>query len=293
MDAMKPKDSDKCLMSDKRDQDRSSSVDWSDSDSLDLPLYTTSRKSGLGGFLSRWYGRLLLTLAFLAFVSTWVLTIAFTWRIASEQSRASCSAAAACPGMTGAHSSAGIHGSNSHHNDHQLHSNSAGEGILHLPGWRLAYNSSYCNGFHDPDGARARGCVFDPVQAGWVHGLCVDKELVENFINSHQWEWYDDELLTQRAIHDMVLRGFGNKDAFTIDDFHFRHCEYIMKLLFRSVIRQSRGIGLLALQEEHLEHCLDILINKNTPELRNAWNEHVVFTSSAECYERVDLKLSS
>ncbi|KAK1565916.1 uncharacterized protein LY79DRAFT_473134, partial [Colletotrichum navitas] len=113
----------------------------------------------------------------------------------------------------------------------------------------------------DPDGARARGCIFDPVQTGWIPGRCVDKELTEEFINSHQWEWYEDELLTRPTTQDTVLRGFGTRDAFTIDDYHYRHCEYIMKALIRNVIRQPRAIGFKGLHEEHLEHCLDRLIN--------------------------------
>src|SRR4051812_906864 len=30
-------------------------------------------------------------------------------------------------------------------------------------GFGLVYNSSYCNGVKDPQGARQKGCVFDPV----------------------------------------------------------------------------------------------------------------------------------
>ncbi|KAK2052709.1 concanavalin A-like lectin/glucanase [Colletotrichum caudatum] len=281
------------LIQDNPGQHCSSNEDWSDADSLDLPLYTAGSKSGVDRSLSRSYGGWLLALVGLAFVSTWALTIASAWRIAWEQSRASCSAAVACPVVTGAHVGAASHGSNGHHHDHQVQHHPAGEGRLHLPGWRLIYNSSYCNGIKDPEGARARGCIFDPVQTGWMHGRCVDKELTEEFINSHQWEWYDDEPLTKPTTQNTVLRGFGNRDAFTIDDYHYHHCEYIMKALIRNVIRQPSAIGFKALDEEHLEHCLDRLINYNTPELRNAWTEHLMWTGSGECYERVGQSPSS
>lgn len=282
-----------------RSEDSDGREEWSDSDSLDLPLYTQSKPSGIRTFLARWYGALLFGLLAVTFVATWASTIALTWRLASEQSCTAVSSEVDIPSAAGSHpthnggshspaksESHGTHAS-PHDSSHGGHDEHAGTGHLHIPGFRLAYNASYCNGVRDPTGARARGCIFDPVQTGWMPGLCVDTELTDAFIASHEWQWFEDEALTRPTTQETVLRGFGGRDAFTIDDYHYRHCEYIMKQLIRNVIRQPNAIGFKGLDEEHLEHCLDRLINYNTPELREAWTEHLIWTGSGECYERI------
>jgi hypothetical protein len=47
------------------------------------------------------------------------------------------------------------------------------------------------------------------------------------------------------------------------------------------------GLGLLALDQDHVEHCLDRLVNWNTPEIRGEQSETVYMTGfglAGECY---------
>ncbi|KAG8169317.1 hypothetical protein KVR01_000062 [Diaporthe batatas] len=282
--------------------------DWSDSDSLDLPLYSEPRASGIRAFFTRWYSTLLFGLLTVAFVATWAATIVLAWRLASEQACTASYTTAAVGGSTpdatqggsrvtlphGTHPQSHSHhegheGHESHenHEGHENHEAHVGAGSLHVPGYRLAYNSSYCNGVRDPEGARARGCIFDPIQTGWMPGACVDTELTEEFITSEQWQWFEDEERTKPTTQEVVLRGYGLRDSYTIDDYHFRHCQFVMKQLIRNFLTSRAVIGFKGLHEEHLEHCLDRLINWNTPEIRNAWTEHVRWTGSGECYEKI------
>ncbi|WQF84148.1 hypothetical protein CDEST_09162 [Colletotrichum destructivum] len=180
-----------------------------------------------------------------------------------------------------------------HDHDHASHEhehpNSGGaRQLLHVPGYRLAYNSSYCNGVNDPEGARSRGCVFDPVHGGWVHRLCHDEELYNQFTTKNNWDWYLDENRTQPIAQEAVWRGEGGGRTYTRDDFHFRHCEFIIKSLFKNGVGKAKPLGFKVLDVGHLDHCLDRLINSNTFEIRNAYTEEVVWTKSAECYERVE-----
>ncbi|WYZ39066.1 hypothetical protein EsH8_III_000980 [Colletotrichum jinshuiense] len=161
--------------------------------------------------------------------------------------------------------------------------------LLHVPGYRLVYNSTYCNGVKDPEGARRRDCVFDPVHGGWVPRLCHDEDLYKQFTTQNDWDWYLDENRTIPIAQDAVWNGEGGGRTWTKDDFHFRHCEFIIKTLFKNGIGKAKPLGFKVLDVGHLEHCLDRLINSNTPEIRNAYTEEVVWTKSAECYERVDL----
>lgn len=180
------------------------------------------------------------------------------------------------------------HAAQEHEHDHEHANTGDGRQLLHVPGYRLAYNSSYCNGVNDPDGARNRGCVFDPVHGGWVHRLCHDEELYNEFTTMNHWDWYLDENRTQPIAQEAVWRGEGGGRTWTRDDFHFRHCEFIVKTLFKNGVGKAKPLGFKVLDVDHLSHCLDRLINSNTFEIRNAYTEEVVWTKSAECYERVE-----
>lgn len=275
----------------------------SDSDTPYLPLYVDSRINRVWTFFWRWYNTIIFGLVVVALVTIWTGTVALAWKIASEQSRTSCSLAATHfdPSSIPAWGKNGEHGTDQNSGgSHELHysfssassshadsEKNVGSGSLHIPGFRLAYNASYCDGNRDPDGARARGCIFDPLQTGWIPALCVNMNLTNEFTASQKWEWFHDEARTKPISNEIVLQGLGGKYAFTSDDFHFRHCEYVMKQLIKDHLTQASAVGFKGLDKGHFEHCLDRLINYNTPEIRNGDYERVEWISSAECYERI------
>jgi hypothetical protein len=61
-------------------------------------------------------------------------------------------------------------------------------GYVNVPGYALVYNHTYCDGIRDPEGAKKRGCVFDPGQGGWIHRLCQDPEVLEWWMSLPEWE---------------------------------------------------------------------------------------------------------
>ncbi|KAJ5021994.1 hypothetical protein PSV08DRAFT_357838 [Bipolaris maydis] len=273
----------------------------SDSDDYKLPLSMRPPTHRIRNFL--WYrlNVIIFGLVTIAFLATWMAMIALTWKIVLGDSLGSYphitsfSSISSVPTFDRKHGTQDTNedgrtlqlSSSLSPSDHTNHDSNAGSARLHVPGFRLAYNSSYCNGIEDPEGARARGCIFDPIQTGWMPGPCVDMELTNEFIASHEWKWFNDEALTKPNTQEAVLRGYGGADAYTIDDYHFRHCEYTLKQLIKNHVTQAPAVGFKGFHKEHLEHCVDRLINYNTPEIRNAWTEHVVWAGSGGCYERI------
>jgi len=63
-------------------------------------------------------------------------------------------------------------------------------GNLSIPGYGLVYRQSYCNGWANPQGARERCCVLYSLQGGWVHELCTNPELLEEWKAKPDFGWY-------------------------------------------------------------------------------------------------------
>jgi hypothetical protein len=61
-------------------------------------------------------------------------------------------------------------------------------GYAKVPGYGLVFNHTYCDGIRDPEGAKQRGCVFDPGQGGWIHRACQDPEVLEWWMSLPEWE---------------------------------------------------------------------------------------------------------
>lgn len=162
-------------------------------------------------------------------------------------------------------------------------------GHLTIPGWGMIYNQSYCNGLADPRGAIERGCVLDPMQGGWIHKSCHDPELTEEFINLPDFGWYLDVNLTQPIPQEKVWAADigDNKYLYTRDNFHWRHCEFVMMSTLKNGLSRARNLGFLALDPSHTLHCYDRIVNYNTPELRNETEIVYLggFTLGGECYQ--------
>lgn len=158
---------------------------------------------------------------------------------------------------------------------------------LDAPHFGLLYNSSYCNGLKDPSGARERGCVLDPVAGGWIHKECSDPDLLTEFLKLPDFGWYLDENRTQPISQADVFAGRtgGRKILYTVDDYHFRHCEFSLRSLIRNSVRRDVGLGFLLLDHEHMNHCMERVTYFNSPEIRQHPDETVVLTGSAECYK--------
>lgn len=207
----------------------------------------------------------------IAFFATWTGTMIFAWQVANDIGMPSAL-------KVGTDESSAASDTTGNNWDH-----------IRLR-FSVAYNSSYCNGIKDPYGARERGCVLDPIHGGWIHNSCSDAGLLAEFIQIRDFGWHLDQEYTQPVAQERVWRGEdGVKAYFAKDDFHFRHCQYTLKLLAKtwSSEWQGMGYGFLLLDETHMAHCIDRLVNFNTPEIRESNAEEVHIGASAPCYHRV------
>ena len=118
-------------------------------------------------------------------------------------------------------------------------------GTLPVPGYGLAYNTSYCNGWADPEGAKARDCVLDPSQGGWVHQLCHDPALRAEWVNLPDFGWYLDskrkQQIPQAKVWAADIPGGVLTPLYTAMDFHVQHCNFVMSIGIQSL--RYRHVG--------------------------------------------------
>lgn len=169
---------------------------------------------------------------------------------------------------------------------------------LPVPGYGLVYNTSYCNGWADPSGAKARGCVLDPSQGGWVHRLCHDPALLDEWMSLPDFGWYLDPKRKQRIPQDRVwaadIPGGVRTPLYTAWDFHIEHCKFVMRLRIKNGMRRTTGLGYLPLDPGHMNHCIHLMTEINTPEKKSRELTKVVlgefgggtegFGLAGECY---------
>lgn len=145
-------------------------------------------------------------------------------------------------------------------------------GRLPKPGYGLVYNTSYCNGWDDPDGARARGCVLDATQGGWIHELCHDPGMLAEWLRLPDFGWYLDPHRTQRIAQEKVwaadIPGGVHTPLYTSLDFHFQHCKFVNRLSIKNGMRRNRGLGYIPLDPSHMLHCLELMTENKTSEAR-------------------------
>ncbi|KAK5996705.1 hypothetical protein PT974_02045 [Cladobotryum mycophilum] len=169
---------------------------------------------------------------------------------------------------------------------------------LPAAGYGLVYNTSYCNGWEDPEGAKARGCVLDPTQGGWIHELCHDPALVKEWLKLPDFGWYLDPKKKQRISQEKVwaadIPGGVMTELYTAMDFHVQHCQFVMRLRIKHAMRKNRGLGYIPLDPSHMTHCLGLMTEEGLSEHKKKELTQVVlgkfgggtegFGLGGECY---------
>ncbi|KAI1820009.1 hypothetical protein F4861DRAFT_94908 [Xylaria intraflava] len=175
---------------------------------------------------------------------------------------------------TSSHISHDSSGSSSNHKITNPHHDSLNTifipgGRLPVAGYGLAYNTTYCNGWEDPEGAKARGCVLDPSQGGWVHELCHDPSILKEWLELPDFGWYLDSKREQRIPQDRVwaadIPGGVNTTMYTAQNFHIQHCKFVMRLRVKHTTRRNRGLGYLPLDPSHMNHCIHLMTEEADP----------------------------
>ncbi|KAH8892555.1 hypothetical protein GQ53DRAFT_861943 [Thozetella sp. PMI_491] len=109
-----------------------------------------------------------------------------------------------------------------------------------------------------PEEAIARGCHFDMLVTAWLPARCIDTELVDEFMEIGQWEFYTRlHGETKHASYEPDVLGAisKRKGIWTSRRWHVTHCLYMFKKLSRALVN-GWPVDAEAISEPHTEHCM-------------------------------------
>lgn len=115
-----------------------------------------------------------------------------------------------------------------------------------------------------PDEARARGCEFDMLVTAWLPPRCIDRELVDEFMDVGKWQFYTRLHGTEEdkySSYDPDFLGSVNTTIYTSRSWHVTHCFYMFKKLSRALV-SGRTVDAEAVSEPHTEHCMKTMLNQ-------------------------------
>ncbi|KAI1328866.1 hypothetical protein F5Y16DRAFT_419440 [Xylariaceae sp. FL0255] len=115
-----------------------------------------------------------------------------------------------------------------------------------------------------PEEARARGCQFDMLVTAWLPPRCIDRELVDEFMEVGQWEFYTKyhgEEEDKFGTYDADFIGSVNQTVYTTRRWHATHCLFMFKKLTRALVH-GRTTDAEAVSEPHMEHCMKVFLDQ-------------------------------
>ncbi|BCR95917.1 uncharacterized protein AKAW2_20857S [Aspergillus luchuensis] len=104
-----------------------------------------------------------------------------------------------------------------------------------------------------PDEARARGCLFEPMQRAWIPPECYFPEATEDYDTFRDRQWYLDTMMTIDA--DVEKLEAGEVPVAYTRYWHDEHCTYLFRKLALAVDMGKDMINSKALDIEHSNHC--------------------------------------
>ncbi|PQE15551.1 Major facilitator superfamily transporter protein [Rutstroemia sp. NJR-2017a WRK4] len=127
-----------------------------------------------------------------------------------------------------------------------------------------AVNMGYCG--LTVQEAQDNGCVFDLMMSGWVHPLCYDQDLSDEFLRVGNFTFYKE----RGAINILpeAEARLGNYDfLYTNGTYHYQHCAYIFAKNVRANKKPPLVLDNKSRSKEHVEHCWNLLGNPNITRL--------------------------
>ncbi|GLA22967.1 hypothetical protein AnigIFM63604_001300 [Aspergillus niger] len=118
---------------------------------------------------------------------------------------------------------------------------------------RTGYQYKYTDCGVTPDEARARGCVFEPMQRAWIPPECYFSEPGEDYDTFQDRQWYMDPKMTIDA--DVEKLEAGEVSVAYTRYWHDEHCTYLLRKLALAVSMGKKMINSKALDIEHSNHC--------------------------------------
>ncbi|EXJ84432.1 hypothetical protein A1O3_05100 [Capronia epimyces CBS 606.96] len=106
---------------------------------------------------------------------------------------------------------------------------------------------------HNPEEARAKGCVYDVMMQDWVPEPCYDSVLTEKYLAEGNWTWYADGE-GKTTLSDEEMRKGEHGGAWMSTSYHKAHCIFSWLKIIRA-LRNNRGISQELLSYDHVLHC--------------------------------------
>jgi hypothetical protein len=106
---------------------------------------------------------------------------------------------------------------------------------------------------HTPDEARARGCIYEPMQRSWIPPECYFSEPVDEYDVFRDRVWYDDENLTIPS----DVEGLESGDVLLTYTryWHDEHCAYVLRKMALAVHLGKKMINSIPANIHHANHC--------------------------------------
>jgi hypothetical protein len=115
-----------------------------------------------------------------------------------------------------------------------------------------------------PEEARARGCEFDMLVTAWLPPKCIDRELVDEFLELGNWDFYARQDGTEKdklSTYDPDFLGSVNRTIWTTRRWHVTHCLFMFKKLSRALVN-GWTVDAEAVSEPHMKHCMKTFIEQ-------------------------------
>lgn len=115
-----------------------------------------------------------------------------------------------------------------------------------------------------PEEAQARGCEFDMLVTAWLPPRCIDRELVDEFMELGRWQFYTQQDGTEKdkfSTYDPNFLGSVNQTIWTTRRWHTTHCLFMFKKLGRALVK-GWTVDAEAVSEPHTEHCTKTFIEQ-------------------------------
>lgn len=117
-----------------------------------------------------------------------------------------------------------------------------------------------CGG--SPEEARNRGCKFDLLSFAWQTPECYDQELLQEFLDYDDWEYFTSKEGNETATLEAARK--GEQTLYATETYHFVHCTFMW-------MQMHRAYTVLGYIDNHLDaynhtlHCQRILFNRGDP----------------------------
>jgi hypothetical protein len=104
-----------------------------------------------------------------------------------------------------------------------------------------------------PDEARARGCIYEPMQRSWIPPECYFPEPADEYDVFRDRVWYDDAWLTIPSSVESLES--GDTTLTYTRYWHDEHCAYVLRKMALAVHLGKKMINSIPANIHHANHC--------------------------------------